>query len=367
MDDARKLLDSLMGSHRNSDRKTFMAKKGQGFKEDNICKYHLIGFCPQYEELFHSTKRDLGHCTKVHSEAMKEEFEASPEKERYQADWERKLKAYLEDLVRGADDWVARERRNIADANRMLEEGGPNEVARGEIKKLNDSAAELLAAAENDAEAGNIQESKMKAEKAEDLKKKATEYEDKAKLARIDDVCEVCGSRMESGDVTYARFKHQEGKVHVGYVKIREWLAELRTRVRAYDIRDEKENEAKREARRERSRSRRGDRDRERTKEPKDRDTGGRAAERADRGDRGDRDRGDRGDRDRDRDRDRAAGRHRSGDDSRRPHDDRDDRDRRGDRGGDRGRDHRDDRGGDGDRDRRGRGGGRREYEERRR
>merc|ERR1719188_133210 len=189
---------------------------------------------------------------------MKEEFEAAPDKDKYRVQWELSLKQYLEELVRGADDWVARERRHIADANKMLEESGPNEVAMAEIKKLNESAAELLAPAENEAEAGNIQESKMKAEKADELKRKATEYEDKARLARIDDVCEVCGSRMESGDVTYARFKHQEGKVHMGYVKIREWLGELKTRIRAHDEREEKEHQARREKARERSRSRRG-------------------------------------------------------------------------------------------------------------
>jgi len=287
MDDARKLLDSLMGSHRNLDRKEAKAKKGHNFKEDHICKHYLIGFCPQHEQLFHSTKRDIGECKKVHSDAMKDEFEAAPDKDKYRIEWEAKLKNYLEELVRGADEWVARERRNIADANRMIEEGGPNEVARAEIKKLNDQSAALLAEAENFAEAGNIQESKSKTDLAADLKRRAQEWEEKSKVQRQDDVCDVCGSRMESGDVNYARFRHQEGKIHLGYVKIREWLINMRKKVRENEEQEERERGAR--GRRGRGAGGSGGQDRSRSRD-RDRRRGGRDRERdreRDRDDRG--------------------------------------------------------------------------------
>eukprot|EP00927_Polykrikos_kofoidii_P007158 TRINITY_DN1290_c0_g1_i2.p1 TRINITY_DN1290_c0_g1~~TRINITY_DN1290_c0_g1_i2.p1 ORF type:complete len:301 (-),score=60.21 TRINITY_DN1290_c0_g1_i2:71-973(-) len=232
MDEARKLLDSLMGSHRNVDRKLAKAKQGQNFLEDNICKLYLLGFCPQHEDLFHSTKRDIGSCPKVHSDAMKAEFEAHPESARYRVKYERDLRHYLEELVRLADDWVARERRNIQTSNQLIEEAGPNEVARVEIKSLSDQASLLLAEAESFAESGNLVESKNKVNLAEELKQKAAGWEDKARAARTEDVCEVCGSRMESGDAGFARYRHREGKVHIGYVKIREWLAELREKAK---------------------------------------------------------------------------------------------------------------------------------------
>jgi len=59
MDDARKLLDSLMGQTRNVDLKEAKKKKGQNFKEENVCKFYLVGFCPQNEQLFKNTKRRL--------------------------------------------------------------------------------------------------------------------------------------------------------------------------------------------------------------------------------------------------------------------------------------------------------------------
>mmetsp|Transcript_81763 Transcript_81763/g.243841 ORF Transcript_81763/g.243841 Transcript_81763/m.243841 type:complete len:357 (+) Transcript_81763:142-1212(+) len=232
MDEARKLLDSLMGSHRNVDRKEAKARKGQNFKEENICKFYLLGFCPQHEDLFHSTKRDIGKCHKVHSEAMKLEFEAHPDRERYQQEYERHLRCYLEELVRGADDWVARERRNIQLANQQIEDSGPNEIARAEIRKLNEQAAALFAEAENLAEAGSFDESKVKLELAEEVKRRASDWEEKARTVRTEDVCEVCGSRMESGDPSKAKFRHEDGKIHGGYVKIRRWLVDVRQRLR---------------------------------------------------------------------------------------------------------------------------------------
>eukprot|EP00416_Gambierdiscus_australes_P036953 CAMPEP_0171115172 /NCGR_PEP_ID=MMETSP0766_2-20121228/87135_1 /TAXON_ID=439317 /ORGANISM="Gambierdiscus australes, Strain CAWD 149" /LENGTH=425 /DNA_ID=CAMNT_0011577509 /DNA_START=94 /DNA_END=1368 /DNA_ORIENTATION=+ len=242
MDEARKLLDSLMGSHRNVDRKEAKAKKGQNFKEDNICKLYLLGFCPQHEDLFHSTKRDIGKCHKVHSEAMKLEFEAHPDREYYQHEYERQLRCYLEDLVRGADEWVARERRNIQVANQQIEESGPNEIAKAEIRKLNEQAASLFAEAENLAEAGNFDESKVKLELAEEVKKRASDWEEKARTVRTEDVCEVCGSRMESGDPSKAKFRHEDGKIHAGYVKIRQWLVDVRQRLREREERGEAED-----------------------------------------------------------------------------------------------------------------------------
>mmetsp|Transcript_63312 Transcript_63312/g.196056 ORF Transcript_63312/g.196056 Transcript_63312/m.196056 type:complete len:325 (-) Transcript_63312:29-1003(-) len=276
MDEARKLLDSLMGTHRNVDRKEAKAKRGQNFKEDNVCKFYLLGFCPQHEDLFHSTKRDIGKCHKVHSEAMRQEFEAHPDRTRYQHEYERHMRHYLEELVRGADEWVSREKRNIQAANQQIEESGPNEIARAEIKKLNDQATELFAEAESLAEDGNFDESKVRLELAEEVKRRASDWEDKARTMRTEDVCEVCGSRMESGDPSKAKFRHEDGKIHLGYVKIRQWLSDVRRRVREHEEERQQGFEDRDARERERRRSRSGGRaelrHRGRERERRDRD-----------------------------------------------------------------------------------------------
>lgn len=277
-----------MGTHRNVDMAEAKAKKGNNFREDHVCKYYLVGFCPQYEELFHSTKRDIGTCSKVHSDAMKAEFEAHDDHDKYYIEYLGLLRRYLEELVRNADDWVARERRNISMANQVIEESGPNEVARSEIKRLQDQAQVLMQEAETLSEEGQIQEAKVKLELADDLKSKADDWMNKAKSSRTEGVCEICGSRMESGDPARAKFRHQEGKIHLGYVKIRSWLDDvIRLTKDKEDAKQRKKDSEKKEKKgddekeknskdRRRSRStRNGDKDRDRDrdrKRDKDRD-----------------------------------------------------------------------------------------------
>jgi len=182
---------------------------------------------------------------------------------------------------------VARERRNIQAANQQIEEAGPNETAKAEIKKLKDQAAALFLEAETFAEDGKFDESKVKLDLAEGIKKRAGDWEEKARAARTEDVCEVCGSRMESGDPSKAKFRHEDGKIHAGFVKIRRWLTEIRKRVREREERGETDNTTRRgsdrdrDRNRERSRSR--DRDRNRDRRGRDRDRGSRGAEEQDR------------------------------------------------------------------------------------
>lgn len=267
---------------------------------------------------------------------MKEEFEEHPDKEKYRADYENQLYDYLAELIRSADDWTNREKRNIQAANQVIQEAGPNDVARVEIKELNNQAQKLIEEAENLAEQGAITLSKDKLRLADDLKDKATHWEEKAKSLKPEDVCEICGSRMESGNSDKARlqkgFRHQDGKIHLGYVKIREWYEEVKKkhesrvaagsfhRDSAGDKRRERDGESDRDRRRRSRSGRRGD-------QSKDRDGDSKASvglaatskySHKDDGERRDRRDGDRLDRRGDYDR-------------------RDDRDRGYDRGGDRG------------------------------
>jgi len=293
MDEAKKLLDSLMGTHRNVDRREAKARKGNNFKEVNICKFYLVGFCPKHEDLFHSTKRDIGRCPKVHSEAMKLEFEEHPDKDKFMGEYERQLKNYLEELTRGADDNVARETRNIQAANQQIEEAGPNETAKAEIQKLNDQAAALLLEAEALAEAGKFNESKVKLELANGIKKRAGDWEEKARAPRTEGVCKVCGSRLESRDPSKAKFRHEDGKIHAGFVKIRQWLADIRKRVREREELGETDDTMRRGSDVDRDRDRLGsrsrgrgadrDRDRDRRGRDRDRDRGSRCADEQDR------------------------------------------------------------------------------------
>jgi hypothetical protein len=46
MDSQRALLDSLMGTNRNNDR---IDDSDMDFRDDRVCKYFLVGTCPNGE------------------------------------------------------------------------------------------------------------------------------------------------------------------------------------------------------------------------------------------------------------------------------------------------------------------------------
>merc|ERR1719482_2317987 len=150
----------------------------------------------------------------------------------------------------------------------------------------------------------------------EQTKQKADEYEEKSKQPIKEEVCSICGLRPEDGD-GMRKFSHTEGKVHIGFVKVRKWLADLKEKSARLEEDRKKDKESKGEdVRREvgnddekKYREDRGDKpERDRGD---DRDRRGGDRDRRDRG-RDDRDRGDRGRDDRrgggDRDRDRRGG-----------------------------------------------------------
>jgi len=119
MEDARALLDSLMGPSRDNKE----GKKDDDWKGKDVCKRFLLdgGFCPNNvkDNWFHNTRRDTGTCKKVHSDVLKSDFLGHPDREKYQPDYEREFLDYLEGIVREAEAWIQRERKNCAPAGKV--------------------------------------------------------------------------------------------------------------------------------------------------------------------------------------------------------------------------------------------------------
>lgn len=325
MDETRKLLDSLMGQTRDQSLAEAKKTKGENFRADNVCKAFLLGYCPQ-SELFESKmagKRNIKECKKMHSDAVKAEFERHKDKQKFQAEYEKQILPMLDSFVREADAWVARERANIkgvAGEKLTVNQNTMEPEVSEQYEQLKTDMNKMIAAAEIEAEKGNVEGSKFKVMLADEIKEKVLELEDKHIVSfdvtqKGEEVCETCGSRYEALTAkNEARYRaHFQGKVHLAYVKIRDWIKELRKNELEGEKRHCREERERRNASQERDRG--GDRERRRSRSRRDRDTrdrdrGGDRA-RGDRGDyRGDRDRRDRsergdyrGDRDRDRDR----------------------------------------------------------------
>jgi len=327
--DAKSLLDSLMGVSRNQDLKEQKKNKGNNFKADSICKHYLLGFCPT-QELAKANRSWVkggilsSECKLTHSDAMKLEFEAHPDFEKLQTEYDRSLLATLEKFVRDADTLASKEKDNIkknevdtpvstqmkkpqwteevrkddqsggsgdGDADplvikhnevsmllgmggeniqriqrdsgaelkfvkeegrkpsgRLTFHGPPDAAAKAremvlnevlskdrrseiEIARLTKDMTQLMTTAEELAQMGDVERSKLKIAFAEEIKNKI----DKLNAERVGpkwEVCDVCGQRLLANDPNNpARYEeHFSGVAHNAYVKIREWLKTVKSR-----------------------------------------------------------------------------------------------------------------------------------------
>ena len=73
--------------------------------DPKVCRSYIVGTCPH--DLFTNTKQDLGVCPKVHSEALKTEYEAADDGQKtewnFEYDYWRDLKRYIDDCDRRID------------------------------------------------------------------------------------------------------------------------------------------------------------------------------------------------------------------------------------------------------------------------
>lgn len=301
-DDFRKQLDALMGSNRNGDKN---AQKH--FSDPDVCKLYLCGLCPH--ELFTNTKMDLGDCSNIHSEPLKQAYEEARRTKDF--GYEHELARELEEHIQDCD------RRVIRAQKRLEETQGASSPSHSSTQisdddKVTSEIKELFARAEQLGEEGKVDEAFLMTNKAEQLKQQRILEKSSQPAPSIPTfegipgtpqqqklrVCGICAAYLSQFDSDRRLADHFGGKLHLGYVIIRE---ELR-RLKAAGIEPSPSSNN-----RDRERERDRDRDRERLRH-------------------------DRDGRDSDRDRDRYSNKHR---------DDRDRRDR--DRGGYRERDsHRD-------------------------
>lgn len=289
MEDAKALLDSLMGISRDKQAKD---RRTDEWKEETICKRFLVGFCPvDYKtNWFHNTKRDVELCFKFHSERTKQDFEAHPDRSKYEGEYQAEFLRYLETLTVQADAHGVREKSHCAVGGGAkvcrLTEGQKQCVAR-----MQEAAQSHLAKAEELADKGQLTASRAEAEKQKELMQDIEEIKEGASFVPKGDlVCTICGVRFNEEDDD----AHKNSNLHSAYVKIRDMIKELREKLKDAPLASRGDGRD------------RGDRGRDRGRRDGGLD-GGRDRDR----DRGERDRGDR-DRRRGGDRDRGRARERS-------------------------------------------------------
>ncbi|XP_071443349.1 putative RNA-binding protein Luc7-like 2 isoform X3 [Hetaerina americana] len=212
---------------------------------------------------------DLGECPKIHDLALRADYEQASRNKDYYYDIDamEHLQAFIADCDRRTE--MAKQR--LAETQEELSA----EVAAkaNKVHELAEQIGKKLAKAEQLGAEGFVEESMKLMEEVEDLRKKKAaaeqEYRNSMPASSYQQqklrVCEVCSAYLGIHDNDRRLADHFGGKLHLGFIKIREKLSDLQQTVeeRKQKKKEEKDRDREREER-ERERLRERDRERER-------------------------------------------------------------------------------------------------------
>ncbi|CAL8305246.1 unnamed protein product [Boreogadus saida] len=268
----RALLDQLMGTARDGDETRQRVK----FSDERVCKSHLLNCCPH--DILSGTRMDLGECSKIHDLALRADYEiASKDRDLF---FELDAVDHLESFIADCDRRTELAKKRLAETQ---EEISAEVAAKAEkVHELNEEIGKLLAKAEQLGAEGNVDEAQkvlQEVEKVRTTKKDAEEeYRNSMPASSFQQqklrVCEVCSAYLGLHDNDRRLADHFGGKLHLGFIQIREKLDQLKkTVVEKQEVRnqerlkrrEEREKEEKvkkrsksKDPKRSRSRERRG-------------------------------------------------------------------------------------------------------------
>ncbi|XP_054098342.2 putative RNA-binding protein Luc7-like 1 isoform X2 [Callithrix jacchus] len=203
-------------------------------------------------------RMDLGECTKIHDLALRADYEiASKERDLF---FELDAMDHLESFIAECDRRTELAKKRLAETQ---EEISAEVSAKAEkVHELNEEIGKLLAKAEQLGAEGNVDESQkilMEVEKVRAKKKEAEEeYRNSMPASSFQQqklrVCEVCSAYLGLHDNDRRLADHFGGKLHLGFIQIREKLDQLRKTVAE---KQEKRNQDRLRRREEREREER--------------------------------------------------------------------------------------------------------------
>uniref|UniRef100_A0A3B4Y9V8 LUC7-like (S. cerevisiae) n=1 Tax=Seriola lalandi dorsalis TaxID=1841481 RepID=A0A3B4Y9V8_SERLL len=225
----RALLDQLMGTARDGDETRQRVK----FTDERVCKSHLLNCCPH--DILSGTRMDLGECTKIHDLALRADYEiASKERDLF---FELDAVDHLESFIADCDRRTELAKKRLAETQ---EEISAEVAAKAEkVHELNEEIGKLLAKAEQLGAEGNVDEAQkvlQEVEKVRTRKKDAEEeYRNSMPASSFQQqklrVCEVCSAYLGLHDNDRRLADHFGGKLHLGFIQIREKLDQLKVYV----------------------------------------------------------------------------------------------------------------------------------------
>jgi len=222
-DQMRQMLDQLMGTTRNGEATTTT------FDDPKVCKAFLLDCCPH--DILSATRMDMGECSRHHDIALRADYEAAQAKKDYFYDVD--ACDHLINFVSDCDKKIEQSKKTLAETQDALSEEVTDKA--NAVHELAENIGKKLAAAEQLGAEGNVEESIKLMEEVENLRKQKVEAEQEYKNSMPAStyqqqklrVCEVCSAYLGIHDNDRRLADHFGGKLHLGFIKIREKLAEL--------------------------------------------------------------------------------------------------------------------------------------------
>jgi len=242
----RAMLDQLMGTARNGE--TVSTK----YNDPKVCKSFLLACCPH--DILAATVRsrhqcvqrmDMGECPRIHDLALRADYEAAQKTKDlfYDIDAFEHLSSFVAECDRKTDQ----AKKKLAETQEALSD---EVTAKANlVHDLAENIGKKLAAAEQKGADGEVEESIKLMEEVEELRKNKAEAEQDYRNAMPASsyqqqklrVCEVCSAYLGIHDNDRRLADHFGGKLHLGFIEIREKLAGLQVTM-------EERKAAKREA-----------------------------------------------------------------------------------------------------------------------
>ncbi|XP_045476035.1 putative RNA-binding protein Luc7-like 2 isoform X2 [Harmonia axyridis] len=210
-------------------------------------------------------RMDLGECPKIHDLALRADFENAQRIKDYFYDLDamEHLQAFISDCDRRTES----AKQRLAETQEEL--SAEVAVKANSVHELAEQIGQKLAKAEQLGQESFVEESMKLMEEVEELRKKKLdaeqEYRNSMPASSYQQqklrVCEVCSAYLGIHDNDRRLADHFGGKLHLGFIKIREKLAELE---KSADKRRDEKRKAGRGERDREDREERGYRDRHR-------------------------------------------------------------------------------------------------------
>merc|ERR1719410_2967310 len=219
----RAMLDQLMGTARNGEIQAVR------YDDPKVCKSFLLACCPH--EILAATRMDMGECPKRHDLALRADYESAQKLKDHYYDVD--ACDHLTSFVADCDRKTEQAKKKLAETQEALSDEVTGKA--NNVHDLAETIGQKLAAAEKLGAEGNVEESIKLMEEVETMRKNKAEAEQDYRNSMPASsyqqqklrVCEVCSAYLGIHDNDRRLADHFGGKLHLGFIQIREKLVEL--------------------------------------------------------------------------------------------------------------------------------------------